>query len=55
MSAEKKSRNKSTYYHISTDKNKFDKTSNSFIGKVRSNFMGTEYHVFFNKYLYIGI
>jgi len=45
MSAKKRSGNKSSNYLISTDKNTFDKNRNSFIGKLRSNFIGTEYNV----------
>jgi hypothetical protein len=41
MSAKKKSGNKSSNYVISTDKNVFDKKEESFIGNVKSNFVGT--------------
>ena len=46
MSAKKRLGNKTSNYLISTDKNQFDKNQKSFIGKLRSNFMGTEYNLY---------
>ncbi|KRX07799.1 Tubby C-terminal-like domain [Pseudocohnilembus persalinus] len=46
MSGKKRSGCKTSNYLISMDKNKIDKKSPGFIGKVRSNFMGTEFHVY---------
>ena len=46
MSAKKRTGNKTSNYLISIKKDQFDKTQESFIGKLRSNFMGTEFNLY---------
>ena len=46
MSAKKRTGNKTSNYLISTKRDQFDKTQESFIGKLRSNFMGTEFNLY---------
>ena len=46
MSAKKKSRNKSTNIVLSLDKNDFNWKSENCIGKLKSNFVGTEFHIY---------
>lgn len=46
MAAKKRSGNKTSNYIIGMDKSKLDKKSPGFLGKVRSNFLGTEFTVF---------
>jgi len=46
MSGKKRSGCKTSNYLIGMDKNKLDKKSPGCIGKVRSNFLGTEFHVY---------
>ena len=48
MSCKKESWNNTSNYRISLDQKVFDKKSPSFLGKVRSNFMGTCFHVYDN-------
>ena len=43
MSGKKKSQNKTSNYIISNTANSYDKSGTSYIGKVRSNFVGTEF------------
>lgn len=46
MSGKKRSGCKTSNYLIGMDKNKLDKKSEGYLGKVRSNFLGTEFSVF---------
>ncbi len=46
MSARKKSGNKSSNYIISLSKTEFKRKSKFCIGKLRSNFVGTEFRLF---------
>ena len=46
MVGRKKSKNKTSHYVISSDKERMDKADSEWLGKVRSNFVGTEFSVF---------
>ena len=46
MVGRKKSKNKTSHYVVSSDKDKMDKGDAEMLGKVRSNFVGTEFSVF---------
>lgn len=46
MSCKKRSGNKTSNYIIGMDKDNLDRKHPSFLGKVRSNFMGSEFHVY---------
>ena len=46
LSAKKESYNKTSNYRISMDKSNFDNKSAGYLAKVRSNFLGTEFHVY---------
>lgn len=46
MSARKRSFNKTSNYLIAADKSNLNKNSKSFLGKVRSNFLGTEFVIY---------
>ena len=46
MAGRKKSKNKTSHYVISSDKDRMDKADVEMLGKVRSNFVGTEFSVF---------
>lgn len=46
MSAKKKSGNKSTNIVLSLSKNDFNRKSENCLGKLRSNFVGTEFHLY---------
>lgn len=48
MSAKKKPYNKTSNYYISLNQSDPCKKDINFIGKVRSNFLGTEFNVFDN-------
>ena len=48
LSCKKESWNNTSNYRISMDPKCFDKKSSSFLGKVRSNFIGTVFHVYDN-------
>jgi len=48
MSCKKESWNKNANYRISMDQKNFKKESNSYIGKVRSNLLGTCFNVYDN-------
>ena len=48
MSAKKRSCNNTSNYLITMNKNEFSKTNPGFLGKVRSNFLGTEFTLFDN-------
>ena len=41
--------NATSNYMITIDQNKFAKENNGYLGKVRSNFLGTEFYIFDNK------
>ncbi len=46
MTGKKRSGNKTSNYLISMNKSELDKSSPFYLGKVRSNFLGTEFHVY---------
>ena len=46
MTGKKRSSNKTSNYLMSMSKTELTKKSANFLGKVRSNFLGTEFHVF---------
>lgn len=46
MTAKKRSGNATSNYLISSDKNELEPTFPSYMGKVRSNFMGTNFQIF---------
>lgn len=46
LCAKKRTKNKTSNYLISMDKNQMDKESASYMGKVRSNFVGTEFTIY---------
>jgi hypothetical protein len=46
LSAKKRKKNKSSNYTISLDQDDMSRESGSFIGKLRSNFVGTEFYIF---------
>lgn len=48
MSGKKRSGCKTSSYLIGMEKNSITKKSSGILGKVRSNFMGTEFHVYDN-------
>lgn len=48
MTAKKQAYNNTSNYIISFNKNDLNKKSMYFLGKVRSNFMGTEFNLFNN-------
>jgi len=46
MIAKKKGKNKTSNYLISTDRDKTEKSDEEYIGKIRSNFVGTEFNLY---------
>lgn len=46
MTAKKLAFNKTSHYALSLQKNEFKRGSKSYLGKCRSNFLGTEFHVY---------
>jgi len=46
MAARKRPNNMTSNYLITMDNENFDKKSKYYLGKLRSNFMGTEFHIF---------
>lgn len=46
LSGKKRNANATSNYLISLDQEKLDKKSNGYLGKVRSNFLGTEFQIF---------
>lgn len=48
MSAKKKSTSKSANYILSLSRNDFNRKSNNCLGKLRSNFIGTEFFLYDN-------
>ena len=46
LTGKKRSGNKTSNYLISMNKQELDKKSQFYLGKVRSNFLGTEFHVY---------
>lgn len=46
LSGKKRGANATSNYLISLDQNKLDKKSNGYLGKVRSNFLGTEFYIY---------
>ena len=48
MAARKRSLMKTSHYLISLDKDDLNRKSNNYLGKVRSNFMGTAFNIWDN-------
>jgi tubby-related protein 1 len=46
LSAKKRAANKTSNYLISTDPEDLNKNSASYLGKLRSNFLGTEFYIY---------
>lgn len=46
LSGKKRGANTTSNYLISLDQEKLDKKSNGYLGKCRSNFLGTEFYIF---------
>lgn len=46
LSAKKRAANKTSNYLISTDPDNMNKNSQSYLGKLRSNFLGTEFYIY---------
>lgn len=46
LSGKKRNANATSNYLISLDQEKLDKKSSGYLGKVRSNFLGTEFQIF---------
>jgi len=46
MSAKKRSGMKTSHYLISMDKNDMNRKSSNYLGKVRSNFLGTVFNIY---------
>ena len=46
MAAKKRPANATSNYIISTDSEKMEKSTAAYLGKVRSNFLGTEFVIF---------
>lgn len=46
LSAKKRAANKTSNYLISMDPDNMNKTSSSYLGKLRSNFLGTEFYIY---------
>ena len=46
LSAKKRAANKTSNYLISTDPENLNKNSASYLGKLRSNFLGTEFYIY---------
>lgn len=49
LTGKKRTMNKTSNYMITVDQNKFNKDANGYLGKVRSNFLGTEFYIFDSK------
>lgn len=49
LTGKKRNLNKTSNYMITIDQNKFNKDANGYLGKVRSNFLGTEFYIFDSK------
>ena len=46
LTGKKRNMNATSNYMITIDQNKFVKGNNGYLGKVRSNFLGTEFYIF---------
>ena len=49
LTGKKRNLNATSNYMITIDQNKFVKDNNGYLGKTRSNFLGTEFYIFDNK------
>lgn len=49
LTGKKRNLNSTSNYMITIDQNKFQKDANGYLGKVRSNFLGTEFSIFDSK------
>ena len=49
LTGKKRSMNSTSNYMITIEQKKFEKESNGYLGKVRSNFLGTEFYLFDSK------
>ena len=49
LTGKKRNMNATSNYMITIDQNKFVKDNNGYLGKTRSNFLGTEFYIYDNK------
>ena len=49
LTGKKRGMNATSNYMITIEQKKFEKDSNGYLGKVRSNFLGTEFSIFDSK------
>jgi len=49
LTGKKRTLNSTSNYMITIDQNKFAKDANGYLGKVRSNFLGTEFYIYDSK------
>ena len=49
LTGKKRGMNSTSNYMITIEQKKFEKESNGYLGKVRSNFLGTEFYLFDSK------
>ena len=49
LTGKKRNLNSTSNYMITIDQAKFAKDANGYLGKVRSNFLGTEFYIFDSK------
>lgn len=49
LTGKKRGMNKTSNYMITIDQQKFEKDGKGYLGKVRSNFLGTEFYIFDSK------
>lgn len=49
LTGKKRGMNSTSNYMITIDQQKFEKDANGYLGKVRSNFLGTEFSIFDSK------
>ena len=49
LTGKKRGMNSTSNYMITIDQQKFQKDANGYLGKVRSNFLGTEFYIFDSK------
>lgn len=49
LTGKKRSMQTTSNYMITIDSQKFEKDNNNYLGKVRSNFLGTEFEIFDSK------
>ena len=49
LTGKKRGMNNTSNYMITIDQQKFEKDGKGYLGKVRSNFLGTEFYIFDSK------